>query len=267
MNFETRTFATADDLVALARADVRRGLWRTLNPAEEEPCLLWLDRLAAQRSDWHGPIGQALGVVALEGRDGAQAVVDWYERAQTGPKFAEVAACLAESGVPDLAPAAQRATERWQQLQRKPLTLLVHQPKVQLLTLASAGDLLDAATQASHDREPRLGPGALGGGWYCLDFLRFAAFFAAWVAEAEGTVLAGLQRDDPDGLRAVVEYCAHAGDKAQRLDLMRELDRVGSPTLDLPYETAARQTRKPRDLLAEAIAVAEEELRTRPLSP
>ncbi len=52
LQFESHTLANVDQMVAVALKRVEQGPTQTLYRDDWEPSLMWLDRLAAQRSDW-----------------------------------------------------------------------------------------------------------------------------------------------------------------------------------------------------------------------
>ncbi len=226
MEFERHVFTSAAQLLAEARKSVAEGLYHRVTRDDDEPALLWLDRFAARRSDWHAVIAATLAHLADEGGDAGTAVVDWFDRGVTGPAFVAAGeAILAKH--PQLAsnseqaldpqaeplplgtvlPRLQQAAARFHQ---KAQHLLLRSPTTAIVAFADRADLLREARVAALQAESRLQGGI--DGWYTLDFLRQLAFFVPWVRKELPAVLADLAETDVAGARAAVQYAVHAGD-------------------------------------------------------
>lgn len=202
---------------------------------DDEPALLWLDRLAARRSDWHAAIASTLQQLAEDAGDAPSAVVDWFERGVTGPAFVATGQAILEKH-PELASMSEQALDpqaeplllakilpRLQEAatraQAKVQHLLFRSPKREIVAFSDPADLLREAQVAASQGESRLQGGI--DGWYTLDFLRQLAYFVPWVRKALPKVLADLADTDEAGARAATEYALRAGDATWLLPQLR----------------------------------------------
>ena len=245
MQFELRTFDTQADLLARASEAAADGPLVQTHRDEDEPCLLWLDRLAAQRTDWHAAIGETLVQLGTsEDAEAQSAVVDFFHKGATAAAFASAGTRILQTR-----PDAASLTERLFAPQAAPLrldsllpnvletaalrsqhdqSLLFAQPETALVTLTNAQDLLLEAQVAIECGHSRIDGGI--DGWYILDWIRSLSLFVPWIrAEVPGLLRALVDSGDPAAINAVVEFALRCGDKADLLPLVQQWLDAGPP--------------------------------------
>lgn len=245
MQFELRTFETQADLLARAREATADGPLVQTHRDEDEPCLLWLDRLAAQRSDWHAAIGETLVALGTSADANAQsAAVDFFHKGATAAAFASAGTRILQAN-----PEAASLTERLFSPQAAPLRLadllpnvleftalraqhdqsiLFRQPATSLVTLTVPEDLVREAWTAVECGHSRIDGGI--DGWYILDWIRQLSLFVPWIrAEVPGLLRTLVDSGDPAAINAVVEFALRCGDKSDLLPLVQEWLDAGPP--------------------------------------
>lgn len=234
MLFENYSFNCPGSLLAAARQSVADGLLAATDSGIAEPCLLWLDRLAASRSDWLGAVGQVLDSLGrtAEGAPGTEsarsAVVDWFQHARTAAALAHVSRKLHDQvgdlpsftlraydpqATPVLLSGSLSRLEDLAQRYRQPAQgILFARPRRELVTLANVEDLVREAKVACRIGDSRIG-GALDG-CYALDWLRQRGYFVPWMRAATPAVLTALLHDPREPQpQAVMQFAWRAGDK------------------------------------------------------
>ena len=285
MQFEQRTFANIAELLTAARASLAEGLFVRVGHDQEELSLAWLDRLAAQRSDWHKPIGEVLvAVAALPDQDAQSAVVDWFDTAKTAPALVGYGQRILRAS-PDLASRTDRSfdppgdalpfsavlprlLEAAARYSHRDQVILFRRPDYALATLSTREDLLREAQVAIAFGNSRIDGGI--DGWYTLDWLRQMAFFVKWIRAEVPAVLRDLAApEDAAARQAVVEYALHAGDKADLEPLLQDWLRQPPPWLEQPA-TIKRLLAEQATLgacLRHALQAARAERESRPVPP
>jgi len=280
MQFEQHTFATSADLLSIAHGSLADGPLARVHRDQDEPSLLWLDRLAAQRSDWHKPIGDVLVALATSPLDDAQgSVVDWFDRAVTAPALVgagqrilrerpNLQSLTGRAFDPQATPVyfgavLPRHLEAAARYARHDQVLLFRRPDYALATLSSREDLLRESQIAAEFGNSRLDGGI--DGWYTLDWLRQIAFFVPWVRAEVPAVLRELATSAA-AREAAVQYALCAGDKADLEPLLQEW--LGQAPAWLEQEaTIKRFEPQPATFggcLRQALAAARAEQATRP---
>lgn len=278
MEFERHVFATPAELRVQARDSLDEGLFRRVGREDDEPALLWLDRLAARRSDWHEAIGSTLTSLAQDGGDAASAVVDWFDRAVTAPAFVQVLTRLRKEHphlastspqtldpqadplpLTSVAPRIEQAASRYAQTTQH---LLVRTPRREIMAVTGRADLLREAMVAAEQGESRLQGGI--DGWYTLDFLRNLAFFVPWVRRDLPVVLTDLAGQGEAGARAAVEYAVRAGDAAWLLPTLRAWAKAEPVWTQAPADFPVAPAATLGECVQVAIQTAETEAATTP---
>lgn len=234
MDFERHRFTDAASLTAAARASVRQGLYVTVGRDQDEPCLAWIDRLAARRSDWLPPIAATLTALAANAdADARSAAVEWFRTARTAPALAATARVIVDAGDPEslagrafdpqAAPVALSSllpalTQQAARNLARPQQMLFSRPRTALVAVADLADVVRECQVAIAHGDSRIGGGL--DGWYVLDWLRRSAYFTPWVRAEVPAALAALV-DSAAGAQAVVQYAALAGDKRELAAILK----------------------------------------------
>lgn len=277
MQHEGHQFRDVRGLVAAARASVRDGRFRSVGRDGEEPALLWLDRLALQRTDWHDALAQTWAELLTD--DDAEvraAAVDALDCGATTPLFvpaldgvrdAEQAVSTALQALrPDAPPLTLQAVlgkhrshhNRWVTW---PTLVIVRVPALEVVRLAESSDVLALARRSAAQGGSITGGSAAG--HFALDWLRTLALGADWARALVGPTLAALLQGDAREVAAAVEYAVRSGDRAAvaptfRLAADRDTALASSPVTTplAPAKTLAALARWLQDEAATEVASA-----------
>lgn len=228
MQYEGHQCRDARGLVAAARTSVRDGRFRSVGRDLEEPALLWLDRLAIQRSDWHEAIAQTWAELLTDDDDDVRgAAVDALDRGAATPIFvpaldgvrdADQAISLAPQELrPDappltLADVLTKHRPHHTRMTGRPALVILRAPGVEVVRLSDAADVLALAKRAAGHGGSLTGGSASG--HFALDWLRTLALGADWVRPLVAPKLAALLQGNSQEVAAAVEYAVRAGDRA-----------------------------------------------------
>jgi len=228
MQHEGHPFRDPRGLVAAARASVRDGRFRSVGRDGEEPALLWLDRLALQRSDWHEAIAQTWAELLTDSDPEVRgAAVDALDRGAATPIFLpaldgvrDADQAVSEAGR-ELRPDAPTLTLRavldkhrphHVRLTTRPALVILRAPNVEVARLADAADVLALARRSAAYGGSMTGGSAAG--HFALDWLRTLALGSSWARSLVPATLATLLQGDSREVAAAVEYAVRAGDRA-----------------------------------------------------
>ena len=165
MKFEGHNFADADGLCAAARAALRHGRWRAVGRDVDEPALVFIDRLAIWRCDWHEAIAETWArLLRDDDNNVVEAAIDALAAGAATPAFvpelqAVVGADDAASSAPrdfraDAAPlrladVIAEATPHHRRLTGRPALIVLRAGRTELARLSDEADFLALARRAA----------------------------------------------------------------------------------------------------------------------
>lgn len=235
MQYEGHQFRDSRGLSAAARTSVRGGRFAGVGRDDDEPVLLWLDRLALQRRDWHDAIAQAWAELLTDAdADVRGAAVDALDRGATTPIFVPAldsvrdAEAAVSRSLQDLRPDAKPLTLRdvierhrphHTRLTARPALLVLRAPNVEVVRLHDAAEVLALARRAAAYGGSITGGSAAG--YFTLDWLRTLALASPWLPATVRPTLAALLQGDTAEIGAAIEYAVRSGDRAAVAETFR----------------------------------------------
>ena len=227
MLFEGHSFDDVAGLVAAARSSLRHGRFVAIGRDGDQPALLWLDRLALWRYDWHDTIAAAFAALLCDAdAEVRAAAVDALDRGAATPALLPELEVVADADAATsdaplhfrrdaaplrLADVLDRARPQRQRLSARPALVVVRAPKVEVVRIGGRDDVLALARRAAAAGGSLTGGGP--GGHHALDWLRTLALFAPWARQLVPEVLAALFEGDLAERRAALEYTLRCGDR------------------------------------------------------
>lgn len=232
MQFEGHSFCDAESLFRAARSSVAAGRWRAIGRDGEEPALLWLDRLALQRTDWHDALTEVWARLLTDtNTDLAGAALDALDRGTATPAFvpalegvvgADAATSLSLRDIrPDAAPlrlgdVIERQRPHHKRWSGNPALIVLRTPAMEIVRLHDGAEITALARRCAAHGASLTGGNAAG--HFALDWLRALALFTPWVRPLVVPTLTQLLHGDAPERRAALEYAVRAGDRREIAD-------------------------------------------------